>query len=151
MALRGMRERMMQTLGDELGGLILVTPLYALAFGRGTGGSLAVMEALSAAVKPWSPLHNAGFDWAEFRFAGRVVSDRPQALRVVHAVSHETSSFALTTPILVWLGGHGWWEALVIDAALLVAYTAWAYAFKLVHDRLRPVAPPAVPPPRRRR
>jgi uncharacterized membrane protein len=73
--------------------------------------------------------------------SGRVASDRPQKWRVVHAVSHEATTVVVTLPILVWLGGHGWGEALLLDLGLTVLYAVYAYGFHLVYDRLRPVRP----------
>lgn len=139
MALRSARERLYQTLAYEAGGLLLATPFYALYTGHGAGEGLAVMAALSVAVMLLSPLHNTVFDWMDLRLSGRLASDRPHRWRMVHAASHETTALVATTPILVWLGGHGWIEALLLDLALTLFYGVYAYAFHLAYDRLRPM------------
>jgi uncharacterized membrane protein len=46
----------------------------------------------------------------------------------------------VTLPIMLWLGGFSLREALLATAGLTAVYTAYAYAFHLVYDRLRPVA-----------
>jgi uncharacterized membrane protein len=139
MRLRSPRERFLQTLCYEAGGLLLSVPLYLLYSGHAAGEGARLMLALSLAVMIWSPIHNTVFDWLDLRLSGRVASDRPQKWRVVHAMSHEATTVVLTLPILVWLGGHGWREALVIDLGLTGFYAGYAYGFHLIYDRLRPV------------
>lgn len=143
MSLRSPKERMIQTLAYEAGGLCLSVPLVGL-FGVGTTGeAFTLMLALSVAVMVWSPIHNTLFDWADLRLSGRLASDRPQGWRLVHAASHEATTVIVTLPILVWLGDLGFWTALLADLGLTLLYAAYAYVFHLVYDRLRPVRPEA--------
>jgi uncharacterized membrane protein len=116
-----------------------VLPLYMLYAGQAAVEGAVLMLALAVAVMIWPPIHNTVFDWADLRLSGRVASDRPQRWRVVHALSHEATTVVVTLPILVWFGGHGWREALLIDLGLTVLYTVYAYGFHRVYDRLRPV------------
>ena len=146
MSLRSARERLIQTLAYEAGGLLLSVPLVALVGGGTAAEAFALMLTLSIAVMLWSPLHNTLFDWADLRLSGRVASDRPQRWRLVHAASHEATTVVVTLPILMWLGDMGFWAALVTDLGLTLLYTAYAYHFHLLYDRLRPVrrlVPPA--------
>ncbi len=39
----------------------------------------------------------------------------------------------------MWLGGHSLWTALGIDIGLTLLYSAYAYFFHQLYDRLRPV------------
>jgi uncharacterized membrane protein/S-adenosylmethionine/arginine decarboxylase-like enzyme len=137
--LRSTGERAVQTFAFEMGGLLIAVPVYHLLFGRSSAQSLALIVALSLAVMIWSPLHNIAFDWSEFRLTGRVASDRPHLLRLVHAVSHEASSVFVTLPLVMWFGGHGFTEGLMIDLGLTLLYAAYAYVFHLGFDWLRPV------------
>jgi uncharacterized membrane protein len=139
MALRTFRERVIQTLAFETGGLLVAAPLYALASGSTGQGSLLLLALLSGAVMLWSPLHNTVFDWAEFRRTGRAASDRPPRLRLAHAVSHEASAVLLTAPLVMTTGGHGLMEALAVNLGLTALYTVYAYAFHFAYDRLRPL------------
>ena len=84
----------------------MVTPLYVFAFGSSGSDSLLVMASLSVATLIWFPLHNTVFDWVDLRMTGRSASDRPKNLRVIHALSHEITVCLITTPLLIWLGGH---------------------------------------------
>jgi uncharacterized membrane protein len=147
MTLRSPRERLIQTFAYEAGGLCLSVPLYAV-FGDGTTGeAFGLMLSLSIAVLIWSPIHNTLFDLVEFRASGRLASDRPQRWRLVHAISHEATTLVVTLPILMGLGGLSFWAALLVDLGLTALYTAYAYVFHLVYDRLRPMGPVSVKGP----
>jgi uncharacterized membrane protein len=141
MTLRSPRERVIQTLAYEAGGLCLSVPLFTI-FGGGTlGGAFGLMLALSAAVLVWSPLHNTVFDWADMRLTGRLASDRPQRWRLVHAVSQEASTLVLTLPLMMTLGKLSLPSALLAELQLTLLYAGYAYVFHLVYDHLRPMRP----------
>ncbi len=141
MSLRSLRERVIQTVSYELGGILIATPLYALVFSASLDGSLAMMAMLSVAVMLWSPLHNTVFDVIDLRLTGRVASDRPHRLRILHAVSHEATSLIVTVPLLMVFGGHSLFEAVVVDFGLTALFAVYAYIFNILYDRLRPVRP----------
>ena len=141
MVLRSARERLLQTLLYEAGGLALVLPCYALVTGHAVAESLALLVAVSIATMSWACLHNLGFDYVEALMTGRVASDRPQVWRLIHAASTEITSILVTTPVIVLVGGFGWWEALLVDIGLTLFYAAYAYGFHLVFDWARPVCP----------
>ena len=141
MTLRSPRERLIQTLAYEVGGLCLSVPLVAVLGHGTTREAFWLMLALSGAVLVWSPIHNTVFDWVDFRLSGRLASDRPQRWRLVHAASHEATTVVVTLPILIWLGGLSLWAALLADLGLTLLYAGYAYVFHLVYDRLRPVQP----------
>lgn len=141
MTMRSLQERAIQTVSFEIGGILLAVPLYRAFFDAGMVESTVLMTVLAVAVLVWSPIHNRLFDWAELRLANRVASDRQHGLRVVHAISHETTSVIVTTPLIMVVGGHGFWEALAIDIGLAVFYAVYAYVFHVVYDHVRPVRP----------
>lgn len=145
MTLRSPRERAIQTIAYEVGGLCLSVPLFVLFGGGSAGEAFWVLLALSAAVLVWSPIHNTLFDWADLRLSGRLASDRPQGWRLVHAASHEATTVVVTLPILMGLGGLGLWAALLADLGLTLLYAGYAYVFHLIYDRLRPVRPAVGP------
>lgn len=137
--LRSGRERLIQTLAFEAGGLLLVAPLYAVVSGSGQGESFALIAALSAAVMAWSALFNTAFDIAERRLAGRVASERPERWRLVHAVLHEATAVIVTWPLIVAMTGLSWAAALLADLGLTAVYAVYAYVFHRVYDDWRPV------------
>ena len=141
MVLRSARERLLQTLWYETDGLLLllVLPCYALVTGHAVVESMALLVAVSIATMSWACLHNLGFDYVEALLTGRIASDRPQVWRLIHAASTEITSILVTTPVIVLVGGFGWWEALLVHIGLTLFYAAYAYGFHLVFDWLRPV------------
>lgn len=147
MALRSARERLLQAATFELGGLVMVAPVYGLVMGAGAVESVALVATVAVAAAVWSPLHNHLFDAAEWRLARRVASDRPARLRMVHAASHEVTTTVVTLPVIMLVGGHGFWAALAIDLAMTAFYAAYTYVFHIAWDRWRPVRAPATPPP----
>lgn len=139
MPLRSLRERVFQTLSYEAGGLLLAAPLYSLILDETGTTSVILLVSLSLAVLIWSPIHNSLFDLADFRLTGRVASDRPHGLRLLHAVSHELTSCLVTTPIIMFMSDFGFWNALAVDVGLTLLYTAYAYIFHILYDWMRPV------------
>ncbi len=139
MTLRSPRERLLQTVAFETGGLVLVAPLYALITGAGSRESLVLIAALSLAVMLWSPFYNTAFDWLDRRLSGRLASDRPHGWRMVHALSLEIGTVAVTLPLVIVIGGYALPQALAIDLSLSLFYAAWGYGFHLAYDRWRPV------------
>ena len=130
---------MLQTLCFEAGGLLLVAPLYALVAGAGAAESFLLIAVLALVVMGWSAAFNTAFDLVEHRQTGRVASDRPVRLRVLHAVLHEASAVVVTWPVIVALTDLSWGAALVADIGLTAVYAAYGYAFHRVYDAWRPV------------
>lgn len=141
--LRDTRERVAQTLWFEGIGLLLVAPLYAWATESRPAESFAMVAAVSVAVMFWAAFYNTLFDVVERRATGRLASDRPHALRTLHAVGLEISSVVVTTPVIWAMTDLGWWGALLADLGLAAAYTVYGYLFHWGYDRLRPVRRPA--------
>ncbi len=137
--LRSTRERVIQALGYEAGGLFLIAPLFALAADAGMAGSYLLIAALSIAAMTWSGVFNTAYDLIELRLTGRVASARPHRWRAVHALAFEATQVVVSCPLIYLFTGLSWLEALVADLALTVAYTAYGYLFYWVFDRLRPV------------
>lgn len=108
-------------------------------FGTAIGDGAVVLVALAVAVGLWSPFHNALRDLLEWRCAQRVASRCPRRLRIAHAITHEVSTVIVTLPFLKLLGGHGFWEALLVNLGLSFFLCGYAYVFHLAYDRLRPV------------
>ena len=137
--IRNARERLRQTLCFEAGGLLLVAPLFALSAGTRARDSFVLIALLTLLVMAWSALFNTAFDRVEHRLGGRPASQRPQGLRVLHALLHEASAVVLTWPTIVAMTGLSWSAALLADIGLTLAYALYAYVFHLVYDACRPL------------
>ncbi|MEO7852384.1 MAG: chlorhexidine efflux transporter [Rubrivivax sp.] len=141
-AVRGLRERVIQTLCFELVGLALVSLPFAHLSGCTVGDSLLVLLALSIVVMSWSAVHNTAFDLVERRWTGRLASNRPQRWRVLHALGLEVSALFATWPLVVALTALDGRDAFVAEIGLTLAYAAYGYCFHLVFDHIRPVLTP---------
>lgn len=139
MPLRSVRERVIQTLSFEAGGLLLASPLYAFFLNETGSDSAVLIVCLSLAAMIWSPIHNCLFDMLDLKLSGRCASGRPHFLRLVHAGSHEFTSCLTTVPIIMAISKFGFWQALAVDIGLTLFYTGYAYVFHIVFDWLRPV------------
>lgn len=137
--IRNWRERVTQTLWYEGVGLALVSPLYAWASGSAGRESLLLLATLSLVVMAWAALYNTLFDWVERRYTGRVASDRPRALRTVHAIGLESSAVLLTCPVILVMTELSLAAALLANLGLTAVYAVYGYAFHWAYDRLRPV------------
>jgi uncharacterized membrane protein len=137
--LRCIRERVVQALAYEIGGLLLATPIYSHFAKASATESFGLLLALSLVNICWCPIHNTTFDLFEFRLTGRLASDRPPSWRLVHAISHEASSTIVTLPIIIIIAGLGFWQALLADVGLTALYATYAYLFHFVFDLWRPV------------
>lgn len=140
MSLRSGRERILQTFTFETLGLAIVVPTHALLSQTPAETSALLVLSLAVIATLWSPLFNIVFDRIDLSVSGRVASDRPHRLRLLHAVLVELSALLVTLPMVMHLAGYGLWDALFFDMTLTVFYTVYAYVFYLAYDRLRPVA-----------
>lgn len=141
---RTARERALQALVFEAGGLLLAVPLYEYAFDRTATDSFVVLATLALVVLIWTPVHNWLFDRAEHGLTGRSASDRPHGVRLLHAFTHELTPVAATLPIIMVLGQHTLHDALAVNIGLTVVYMAYAYGFYLIYDHLRPLQGAAI-------
>lgn len=137
--LRPFNERLLQALWFEISGLLMALPLLTFFSDGSPLENVALLAALSLVVMLWSAVHNTLFDRADLHFSGRVASDRPQTLRIIHAISHEVSSVLVSLPILIWIAGMDFQTALIVDLWLTALYAFWAWAFYLAWDRMRPL------------
>ena len=131
-------------LSYEAGGLALATPAYSFTFGDTVEDSALLVFAMSIVAMTWACAHNVVFDLVDLRLSGRVASDRPQGLRLVHALSSEFTALLVTFPVIMWLGGYGFWAAIAVDLGFTAFYAAYAYVFHIAYDRLRPLRPEVV-------
>jgi uncharacterized membrane protein len=136
---RTLRERIIQTLAYEAGGLAVASPIWALLSGNTGGETLFILVCISLAAMSWAAIYNTAADIAESRLAGRLASDRPHHWRLLHAVGLEASSIVVTMPLIVLLTGFSWLQAFAADIGLTLLYAVYGYVFHIVFDRLRPV------------
>jgi len=140
MTKRSLQERVLQTICFEAIGIACVTPLYVAFFGGHSTEGLALFVAMSGVVMLWAPLFGMVFDWVEWQGTNRLASDRPHAIRLLHAVLYEVTSVAMTLPLAMSLGGLSFTQALGLNLVLTLFYIVYAYGFFWAYDRIRPVS-----------
>lgn len=141
--LRSLGDRVRQVAFFELGGLLLISPVFAWASGVPLVESAGMLAVLALIAALWNGVFNTAFDWVEGRLSGRTADRRPFRLRCLHALLFEGGLLLLTLPVIVLWSGMGWAEALIADIGLALAYTGYALGFNLAYDRAFPIAPPA--------
>lgn len=139
--LRSLPDRLRQIALFELGGLLLITPVFAWASGVPLAESIGLLALLALIAAIWNGSYNTCFDWIDGRISGRTADRRPIRLRVMHAIGFETGLLTISLPVIMWWTGMGFVEALIADLALALAYTGYAFGFNMVYDRRFPIAP----------
>ena len=137
--MRTWRERAIQTVAYEIGGIILITPLFAQATDHAVTESIILIVALSVMFLIWTFAHNLIFDMTERSCGGGPSSIRSYKRRIFHALSLEVSSVIVTLPLIMWSIGLSFWDALLVDVGLSFGYALYAYVFYLAFDRLLPL------------
>ncbi|HLV84189.1 MAG TPA: PACE efflux transporter [Devosia sp.] len=138
--MRTARDRIRHTILFEIFGLLLVTPLGALAFAMplqdigaiGIGGATLAML--------WNYIYNYGFDRLMQRWRGTTLKTLP--LRVLHAILFELGLLLALLPLIAWYLGITLWQALVMDIAFALFYMVYAFVFNLAYDRVYPIPVP---------
>lgn len=138
--MRTARDRIRHTILFEIFGLLLVTPLGALAFAMplqdigviGIGGATLAML--------WNYIYNYGFDRLMQRWRGTTLKTLP--LRVLHAILFELGLLLALLPLIAWYLGITLWQALVMDIAFALFYMVYAFVFNLAYDRVYPIPAP---------
>lgn len=100
---------------------------------------LTLLIAISIAVLIWAPIYGKIFDTLEFVSTGRVASDRPHRVRVLHAFLYELTAVCMTLPLAMLIAGLTIWEAAALNVQLTLFYIAYAYFFHIAYDHARPV------------
>ncbi len=135
--MRSFRDRVRHALSFEVIGLLIVTPLGALAFGMPLLdiGLVSLVSATIATV--WNFLYNFLFDLALDRQTGS--TRKSGVVRMVHAVLFEVGLLIVLMPFIAWYLGVSLWQALAMDIAFALFYVAYAYVFNWGYDRLYPL------------
>lgn len=135
--MRTVPDRIRHAISFEILGLLLVTPLGAIAFHHPIQdiGVIALVGATIATA--WNYVYNLGFDHALKRLTGRAQKSMP--IRVLHALLFELGLLALLLPFVMAYLGVSFWEALVMDIGFALFYMAYAFVFNLGYDRIFPV------------
>ncbi|MFT3720669.1 PACE efflux transporter [Pseudorhodoferax sp.] len=113
---------------------ILVTSIGLGALsGAGAGKSTALAVASSVIAVLWNLAFNTLFEAWEARQA---VRGRSVARRIAHAIGFEGGLAAILVPLFAWWLDVGLWQAFLFDAALLLFFLVYTFAFNWCFDRV---------------
>ena len=74
--LRSLPDRLRQIVLYEIGGMGLISPIFAVAVDISPAKSLGLLAALALIVALWNALYSTAFDWAEAAVTGRSADSR---------------------------------------------------------------------------
>lgn len=135
--MRSTPDRIRHALSFEVIGLILATPLGALAFHMPMA-EIGVVTLVSATLATlWNYAYNIGFDHALLRMTGRI--GKSLVTRVVHALLFEGGLLLLLMPFIAWYLGVSLVQAFWMDAAFSVFYLVYAFGFNWAYDGIFPL------------
>lgn len=130
-------DRIRHAISFELIGLLLVTPLGALAFGMPLG-DIGVVTLFSATVATlWNYLYNLLFDHALLRLTGRLA--KTVWTRVLHAMLFEAGLLAILMPFIAWYLQVSLMQAFLLDLSFAVFYLVYAFVFNWAYDWMFPI------------
>ena len=135
--MRSSWDRLRHAISFELGGLALISPLGAWAFGLPVADVGVVGVACAIIATVWTYIYNLAFDAALQRVTGGTHKSFP--LRVLHAVVFELALLALLMPVIAWYLDVGLLHALAMDVAFAGAYMVYAFLFNWAYDRIFPL------------
>lgn len=110
---------------------ILASSLLFVVIGQQPGESGAMAVVASAVAVIWNVGFNSAFEWWEAR---QSVKGRSLRRRVAHAIGFEGGLALILVPLMAWWFGVTLWQALVMEAALVVFFLVYTYLFNWVFD-----------------
>lgn len=110
---------------------IIASSLLFVVIGQQPGESSAMAVVASAIAVVWNVSFNSMFEWWEAR---QTVKGRSIARRAAHAVGFEGGLALILVPLMAWWFGVTLWQALVMEAALVIFFLVYTYVFNWVFD-----------------
>lgn len=130
---RSLTERLLHAVTFEAVAIVLCAPVigWSMDAPLATTGSLTL--AISLVAMGWNVVFNALFDAAQRRLG----FERSWGVRTGHALMFELGLALMTVPMAAaWLG-ITWWQALVLDAAILLFFLPYTVLFNAGWDAAR--------------
>lgn len=126
-------ERITQAVAYEAISILVCTPLFAWLFATGWAAMGGVTLANCVIALAWNVAFNAAFD----RALAALRRTPTRASRVLHALLFEGGLVLLCVPFAAWWLAIGWWQALLLDAGMLLFFLPYTYVFHAGWDAAR--------------
>lgn len=124
--------RMLHAVLFEVFALLSIAMLLPLISHVDVQKSLILGVFFSLAAMLWNVVFNMTFDW--YLATIRKTVHKSVAVRVVHALLFEGTFVALTLPVLAWVPGLTLWDAMKLEAVLIVFIVVYTFFFNIVFD-----------------
>jgi uncharacterized membrane protein len=135
--MRSVSDRIRHAISFETIGLVLVTPLGALAFHMPMH-DIGMVSLVSATIATaWNFIYNYLFDVALQRVSG--TTEKSGLTRVWHAGLFEAGLLVILMPFIAWYLDVSLWQAFVMDLSFALFYMAYAFIFNWAYDRIFPL------------
>ncbi|MBC2770096.1 PACE efflux transporter [Pusillimonas minor] len=121
---------------------LTTTVFYLLGYSMTDAGVASVVASVIAVL--WNLVWNTGFEFWESR---QIRKGRSIARRIAHAIGFEGGLVVFLVPFFAWWLQVSWWEALVLDAGLIVFFLVYTFVFSWVFDRVFGLPASAMPQP----
>lgn len=135
--MRKTADRIRHAISFEILGILIATPLAALAFGLHAGDSAVIVVGSATVAMGWNYVYNLVFDHAMTRLAGTTLKTPP--LRIAHAVLFELGLLIMLMPLIALYLGISLWQALLLDLGFALFYMVYALVFNWAYDRIFPL------------
>lgn len=117
----------------EVLGIVFATLVLMALSGGAAEDSLPVAVMVSSAAVIWNFIYNTLFESWEARHQVRV---RTFSIRCMHALGFEGGLFLFCLPIYMLWYNVGVWEAIIMEAALLLFFLVYTFVFTLLFDQV---------------
>ncbi|MES0879787.1 PACE efflux transporter [Roseibium sp. SCP14] len=124
--------RMIHAVLYEIFALLSIALLLPIISEVDVQKSLILGVFFSMAAMLWNVVFNLTFDWCLANI--RKDTYKSAAVRVVHALLFEGTFVAITLPVLAWAMGLTLWDALRLEAVLIVFIVFYTFFFNIVFD-----------------
>lgn len=135
--MRTHRDRIRHAVGFEVIALILSIPIISFFFNFDIKdiGVIAIVGSIMATI--WNYGFNIAFDKGMVRFKRSTF--KTPAIRVLHVLLFEGGLLILYLPMVSWYLGISLWQALIMDASLVVFYLAYSFSYNWAYDKIFPI------------
>ncbi len=135
--MRSRKDRIRHAILFEALGLLLATPLGAIAFDHPLD-SIGIVVIVSATLAmAWNYAYNLGFDHALLRLRGSTA--KTVRIRIAHALLFELGLLLILMPFIAWYLEVSLLTAAVMDMGFAAFYVVFAFVYNWGYDIAFPV------------
>ena len=131
--MQGIKRKLVYVSFYEMFAMLFTSIGLALFSGQSLSHAGVAGVASSLVALVWNLIYNTMFEAWE---AKQAEAGRSIKRRIAHALGFELGLVITLVPLFAWWLQVSWWQALVMDAGLIVFFLIYTYLFNLVFDYL---------------